>query len=46
MLDVIGALVYPADTGVAIEALDGKVSEIAVAAKGLDRFGANPLGGF
>ena len=46
MLDVIGALVNPADTGITIEALHGKIGEIAVAAKRLDRFRANPFGGF
>ena len=46
MLDVIGALVDPADTGVAIESFHGKIGKIAAAAKRLDRFRANPFGGF
>ena len=45
MLNVIGTLVDPTDTGIAIEALHGKFGKIAVAAKRLDRFGANPFGG-
>jgi len=46
MLDVIGALIDPADARVAIEALYAKVREITVAPEGLDRFRTDPFGGF